>query len=343
VAQATTGADGLASFGLEYPGYAYCVVEVTAPANYVVNTQESCSAVVSGVATVPAPVITITVSDTEATVVLTAHKFNSLVPSTEIAGAVYDLYVQGGAPPGGVTGMAPADASVEAGDTWYARGTTDTSGLLSFTLPSGYGWCIKEVTAPLNYSLDPALHCTGVIDQSTPTTAATIALPEVLATLHLTASKFNSLQPGTVIAGATYELLVVDPTPPGYVQPTASANAVVPSGDLYWSQGTTDAQGFLSFAVPAGSAWCLHELIAPAGYQPDASFHCTGVLTTDSTAAAMTMALPEVPIPGPTGTLAFTGGPSMWILWGALLLIAGGSGLLLISRRRRHLAIGVTE
>ncbi len=79
VAQNTTGADGLASFGLEYPGYAYCVVEVTAPANYVVSTQQSCSPVVSGEATVPAPIVSITVSDTEATVVLTAQKFNSLV------------------------------------------------------------------------------------------------------------------------------------------------------------------------------------------------------------------------------------------------------------------------
>jgi hypothetical protein len=343
VAQATTGADGVASFGLEYPGYAYCAVEITAPSNYVVNTQESCSGMVIGVATVPPPVITITVADTEATVALTGHKFNSLMPDTGIAGAVYDLYVQGGAPPSGVTGTAPSDVIAEAGDTWYSRATSDANGLLTFTLPSGYAWCLREVTAPLNYSLDMALHCTGVVDETTPASASTIALPEVPATLHLSASKFNSLQPSTVIAGATYELLVQDPTPAGYAAPTAPANAVVPSGDGYWSQGTTDAQGFLSFPIPSGSAWCLHELVAPVGYQTDASFHCTAVMTTDSSAAVMTLALPEVPIPGPTGTLAFTGGPSMWLVWGAALLIAGGSGLLLISRRRRHLDPGVTE
>jgi hypothetical protein len=343
VAQATTGTDGIASFGLEYPGYAYCALEITAPANYVVNTQESCSGMVIGVATVPAPVITITLADTEATVALSGHKFNSLMPDTGIAGAVYDLYVQGGAPPSGVMGTAPSNITPEVGDTWYARATSDANGLLSFTLPSGYAWCLKEVTAPLNYSLDMALHCTGVVDETTPASASTIALPEVPATLHLTASKFNSLQPSTVIAGATYELLVQDPTPAGYAVPTVPANAVVPSGDSYWSQGTTDAQGFLSFPIPSGSGWCLHELVAPAGYQTDDSFHCTAVLTTDSSAAIMTMALPEVPIPGPTGTLAFTGGPSMWLVWGALLLIAGGSGLLLISRRRRHLDAGVTE
>jgi hypothetical protein len=337
VAQASTGADGIASFGLEYPGYAYCVVEVTAPTNYAVNDQESCTGVVSGMATVPPPVVSVTVADTEATIVLRAHKFNSLVPDTGIAGAVYDLYVQGVAPPSGVPGPAPIDASVESGDTWYARGSTDTQGMLSFTLPSGYAWCLREVSAPLNYNLDTALHCSGVLDQSAPVSSSAIALPELPATLHLTANKFNSSQPGTVIAGATYELLAVDPAPQGYSPPTAPVNAVVPGGDIYWSQGTSNAQGFLSFAVPAGAAWCLHELVAPAGYQTDSSFHCSGVLTTDSAASAMTMALPEQPIPGPTEMLAFTGGPSIWLMWGALLLIVGGSGLLLASRRRRHI------
>jgi hypothetical protein len=51
----------------------------------------------------------------------------------------------------------------------------------------------------------------------------------------------------------------------------------------------------------------------------------------------MTIALPEIPVPGPTGILAFTGGPSTWLIWGAALLIAGGGGLVLISRRWRDL------
>ena len=88
----------------------------------------------------------------------------------------------------------------------------------------------------------------------------------------------------------------------------------------------------LSFAVPAGYAWCLHELSAPPGYQPDPALHCTAVLTTDTPAAAATIALPELPLPLP---LAFTGGPSTWLAGASLLLVAAGGGVWLLGRRRR--------
>jgi hypothetical protein len=337
VATTTTGANGVGTFPLQLPGYAYCALEVQAPANYVADTTQQCTDVLAGTTTVPGP-LTLTFDDTEQTVNLSVFKYNSLAPSTGIPGAVYDLYVQGAPPPSGVTGTAPADALAEPGDTWFARGTTGGDGRLAFTVPAGYGWCVLEVSAPVDYVLDDALHCSAVLTTSSDAAATTIAVPETLATVHITAYKYNSLQPDTVIPGATYELLANGEQPPG-TPTTAPDGAVVPSGDYFWAEGTTDHNGVLSFAVPAGYSWCLHEMIAPAAYQSDPAFHCTAVLTTDSTGAAATVAVPETPM---TGSLAFTGFPVLWTggVGGALVVVGGA--MLAIEHRRRHRG-GVTQ
>ena len=181
--------------------------------------------------------------------------------------------------------------------------------------------------------------------------ASTVALPETLGTVYLTARKFNSLTPDTVIPGATYELLVEGPMPTGYQSPnpdgpsavpsgmltgpmSENSNDYVPIGDNYWGEGTTNAQGLLSFAVPAGYAWCFHELVAPADYLPDPGFHCTSVLTTQTTSTEATVALPEVQKPG--GGLAFTGGPSVWLPITGLSMVLTGGGLLAVRRRFDH-------
>jgi hypothetical protein len=94
----------------------------------------------------------------------------------------------------------------------------------------------------------------------------------------------------------------------------------------------------LDFAVPAGYSWCLHELIAPAAYQADPAFHCTAVLTTDSTGAAATVAVPESPL---TGSLAFTGFPTVWMgAAGGVLVMVGGGMFALDHRRRRSWRAG---
>jgi hypothetical protein len=271
-------------------------------------------------------------------VTLSAHKFNAQVPDTSIPGATYDLYVEGSGPPATSPTTPPANAASEPGDTWYSRGTTDASGNLSFTVPAGYAWCLAEQSAPTDYLPDTGLHCSSTLTTSSPASATTIALPETVATVYVSAHKYNSLQPGTVIAGATYALMVQGPAPADAPTgaPTSGpgrqpAGMRVPTGDTYWTQGTTDAQGLLSFAVPAGSSWCLIEVTAPAGYEPDPATHCTGVLTTQTSAAAASLALPELPVPA--GALAFTGGPSIWLAISGLLLVMGGFGLLVIKRR----------
>ena len=336
VAQATSGSGGLADFPLQFPGYAYCVLEVTAPTNYVADPTEVCSGVLNGVATVPAPLTTLTVADMQASVILQAHKFNSLSPSTVIPGATYDLYVEGPAPVSGIPGPEPPGVTPEAGDTWYGRGTTDTSGQLSWTVPAGYAWCLLEVSAPPDYAMDPALHCTGVLNAGAPLATTIIALPETLAQVEVSAHKFDALAPNTVIPGATYELLVKGPAPVGYTPPPVPSTVTVPPGDTYWAQGTSNTLGVLAFTVPAGSSWCLHELMAPSQYQVDPGYHCTGVVTTDTAASVATVALPEQPVPTPATMLAFTGGPSLWIAWAGVLMVGAGGGIVVVTRRRQR-------
>jgi len=332
VGTTVTDSDGIGTFALQLPGYAYCAVEVQPPANYTADTTRQCTDLLTGTTAVPPPVTNLTFGDTERMVGVSVFKYNSLSPGTVIPGATYDLYVEGAGPPSGVPGRVPEDATSEPGDTWYARGTTGSDGKLSFTVPAGYAWCVLEVAAPPNYVRDDALHCSAVVTTSMSPTDATIAIPETLATVHITAYKYNSRQPDTVIPGATYELVAQGAQPPG-APSDQPASASVPAGDTFWAESTTDARGVLTFAVPAGYTWCLHEVTAPAAYQPDPAFHCTAVLTADSSSAATTVAVPETPL---TGSLPFTGFPALWMGLAGGALAALGAGALLLERRSRR-------
>ena len=110
------------------------------------------------------------------------------------------------------------------------------------------------------------------------------------------------------------------------------ADTPVPGGDTFWGEATTDAEGVLTFAVPAGYSWCLHEIQAPADYRSDPAFHCTAVLTADSPVAASTLAVPEVPA---GSQLAFTGGPTIWLVTSGALLVCAGVGAILLGRGPR--------
>jgi LPXTG-motif cell wall-anchored protein len=337
VAQVTTGTTGVATFPLQLPGYAYCAVETQAPANYGLDSTEHCTTVLAGTTATPVPVTTLTVSDAEAQATVAAHKFNSATPTTGIPGAVYDLYAVGAGPPSGPPSAAPTGVATEPGNTWWARGTTTNTGDLSFTVPSGYSWCFHEASAPPDYSLDPALHCTARITTTTPAATSTVALPESLALVEVFAHKFDSLDPGTAVPGATYELVGQGPVPPGWSAPAGPDGDPVPTGDWYVGLATTDGQGDASWSVPAGYSWCMHEVSVPAGYQPDPSWHCTAVISTTTPPGAATMALPETPIPAPAlPSLPYTGSPAAWqaALGGAFLL--SGGVLLLVARRRKR-------
>ena len=331
VARATTGPGGIATFPLQLPGYAYCTLEHAAPPGYVTDPAEHCTPVLTGSTAVPPPVTTVVTADSEAMVTVSAHKFNAASPGTGIPGAVYDLYVVGSGPPSGPPSPATDGAAPIPGDVWWARGTTGTDGELHFRVPAGYAWCLREVSAPPDYDLDTGLHCTSVINVTTPQPALTIALPEVLGLVTLYTHKYNVESPGTTIPGATYELVGTGALPPGWSAGDAPRGDPVPPGDWYVGTATTDAGGIASWTVPAGYRWCLHEVSAPPDYELDGGWHCTGVVSTTTPLRDATIALPEVPRPGPPA-LAFTGGPPPWA-WGAGLGLAAAGGLLLLAGR----------
>lgn len=335
LARATSGPSGYATFPLQLPGYAYCTLEVQAPPGYVADRAPQCTAPLAGTATVPAPATTVVTADPEATVGLSVHKYNAAAPSTGIPGAVYDLYVEGVGPPTGPPSTPPAGAASVPGDRWWARGTTTTTGTLTFRIPAGYSWCVKEVSAPLDYVLDAGLHCSGVLWTTTPAPALTVAVPESPAMITLYTHKFDAATARTTVPGATYELVGQGTPPPGWTARPDPDGYPVPAGDWFVGAATTDATGVASWSVPAGYAWCLHEVVSPAGYRQDTGWHCTAVLTTRSTPGEETVALPEVPLPAPA-QLAYTGGPPLWPAGGGLGLAAAGSAGLAARRRRRH-------
>lgn len=326
VARSTGAADGVARFALQLPDYAYCIIEQAAPWGYVSDPTPHCTAVLVGVTSSPPTSATITIADPKATTTLSVRKFNTSEPDVGVPNTTYDLYVTNPAPPAGAARSRNAP-DVE-GLTWWASGSTDLFGHLTFTIPVGYRWCLKERSAPSDFILDPGLHCTAVLTAESPDPVRSVAVSEVVDSVTVTAFKFNAARPGLGVPGATYALFVKGAMPAGFISPATPMGFVVPPGLALFAIGVSDARGRLDFSVPAGHAWCLLEVSAPSGYLEDPGLHCTAVLTHDTGPADLTVALPEV--------LAATGSSSPAPIGGALLA-AGLSALLLRAALRRRL------
>ena len=99
----------------------------------------------------------------------------------------------------------------------------------------------------------------------------------------------------------------------------------VPDGMALFAIGESDAHGQLAFPVPAGHAWCLSEITAPAGFARDTGLHCTAILDHATAPTALLVALPE---------LAFTG--AFLPIGAGLVLTIAGTVLVLVGRRRRR-------
>ncbi len=302
----------------------------------------------------PAPgVVPPVVAVAPARVTIRAHKYDALEPGQPIPGVLYDLYVVGTSAPFAPatlpTGPVPA---LLPGRTWVSRARTNLDGDLAFDVPTGYAWCLKEVAAPQDYVLDPRAHCTSVLTSKSPLGASLVMLPEQPLMVDVQAHKYNSLQPGTSIAGAIYDVYSEAERAPG-AELGADASGPVPAhveGAFFYRREVTGRDGLLVVAVPAGYAWCLKELRPPPAYRFDTGLHCTTTLSAASPVEAVRLALPELPrhLPPaapPAPQLPFTG-----IDIGPLLGAGGGlasAGLLLCvgtrTRRQGTRRLGMTS
>ena len=323
VDRATGASHGLATFGLQLPGYAYCVIEHRAPTGYDPDPTAHCTEVLAGTTTTPPTTVTITVADVPQPISLSVAKTNASQPGVGVPGATYDLYARAPYP----AAMPDPDPGAPArpGLRWFASGITDESGHLTFTVPAGHSWCLAERTSPVGFVLDPGLHCTAVLDRSSPDPVRTVAMVEHPDEVIVRGFKFNATAPNNGIPGASYALFVQGAMPPGFVSPPVPPWLSVPPGMALFAISTSDATGALDVPVPVGHSWCLLEVAAPAGYARDPGLHCTAVLDHTTAPSALRVALPE---------LANTGA-DLPVAQG-LGLIGPGAALLLVSRRRRR-------
>ena len=323
VARATSAPGGDAQFPLQLPDFAYCVLEHSAPPGYELSTAPVCTQVLEGVTTVPPTTADVVSHDVPTVRTLHVAKTNAVEPSAGVPGATYDLYVKDPAPPG--TPTPPSDAPSHPGLTWYARGTTSSTGHLSFTIPVGYAWCVAELTSPPGFVLDTGLHCTAPIDADTPDPVTHLAIVEQPEEIVLSAFKFTASAPGIGIPGASYALFVQGAFPVGYQAPQVPPGLAVPAGSELFAIGTTDGAGRLSFPIPVGHAWCLEELAAPPGYVIDPGLHCTAVLDAATAPSGLEIGLVE---------LAFTG--ALLPVGPGIACLGIGVTLLVLARTRRR-------
>lgn len=320
------------------PGY-YKVVERTPPPGYQFGPEGDTQYFELS----PGETGSVTFADDRILTTLYVAKHNAAEPGQGVPDATYDLYVVG-PPPSSAPDTPNPLAAVEDNMTYYATGVTDHAGHLGFTIPVGFSWCVVERSAPPEWVIDPAVRCTGVINEGEPDPVRTIAVGEHARMITLGAQKYNASAPDTVIPGASYALFVQGAFPPGFAPPSPPSGLVTPPGTAFFALSTTDANGALEFSIPAGFSWCLKELVVPEGYLLDDGLHCTGVLRSDADARAATLALPELPTPAtttPSNELPATGGATSWPLGVGLLL--AGCGIRAWLRRRRRILVEVAD
>jgi hypothetical protein len=285
----TTDSHGQCRWSDLMPGY-YYLAEVSPPANFLSTFTGE------WVWVGPGDAAGIDVKNDPVMVTLRATKYNSAQTGTAIPGAVYDLYVRG--TPMWATATAPDGSESFADLTFVERGTTSSTGQMTFTVRAGYEWCLREVSVPSEYIVDPDLHCTSSpVTQSSSQADATVALPEVASSLVIRLHKFNVASPSVGVPGAYYALFVALPYPTGFTAPDAT-NVSVPAGYALWEVTKTGTGGYVDLSIPSGHQWCVRELDTPPGYALDPTLHCTeGVLSNQGLLTPVTLSAPEVVLP----------------------------------------------
>ena len=301
----TTDSTGSCTVTDVLPGN-YWLEETTPPANYLVSVTPQ------WVSLQPGDTLTWRYEDDPEMTVVSLHKYNAELHSSDIPHATYDLYVINPVPPTGAPPR-PLDAPVFAGVTFMARGVTDSQGRLSFSVPVGYRWCYHEVAAPVGYVIDPSLHCSSSIAHAV---SADTSRPEHSSPVRFEIYKFDQRDTTAGVPGAYYALFVRLPFPRGFVPPPTPANIAVPARYALWAIAPTNRRGQLGFSVPGGYFWCVKEIYAPAHYRLDSSLHCTSEALVRASGDAVThIAIAE--------DLAGTGGSVIYFPIGAVIVVAG--------------------
>jgi Prealbumin-like fold domain len=177
VQRGVTDASGHLTFTVR-AGYRWCLHEVWAPKGYIIDPALHCT-LTSQLQLRPK----MGMAEHASTIRLEIYKFASGFPDRGIPNAYYALFVRGTFPKGFTPAPAPNNLTVPNGMALWAIAKTSSIGQLGFSVPSGYTWCVRELSAPADYRLDPVLHCTSeVLTRSSPTSVSRIAVAELLAT-----------------------------------------------------------------------------------------------------------------------------------------------------------------
>jgi len=159
-------------------GYRWCLHEVWVPKGYIIDPALHCT-LTSQQQLRPK----MGMAEQASTIRLEVYKFASGSPDRGVPNAYYALFVRGVFPKGFTPAPVPSNLTVPNGMSLWAIAKTSTVGQLGFAVPSGYTWCVQELSAPANYRLDPVVHCTSeALTRSSPTSVTHIAVAEVLAT-----------------------------------------------------------------------------------------------------------------------------------------------------------------
>ncbi|HEV8298216.1 MAG TPA: hypothetical protein VGQ20_12985, partial [Acidimicrobiales bacterium] len=199
---------------------------------------------------------------------------------------------------------APTDL---AGYRFVGEVATDAAG--SFRAPAWAGarYCLREVAAPENWLVDPAVRCaiaggTGSSDADSVTTsgAATVMLTNTRVMGTLRGRKFDASAPGQAIGGAEYAVYAMVDGAVALADSwfrDAPTNVPVVPGLRAFAAVTTDGDGSFAVAVPSGARWCVRETNAPAGWRADLSLLCTPAAVDSATLYTALIELPEQRLP----------------------------------------------
>jgi hypothetical protein len=172
----TTDAHGVLHFAVR-AGYTWCLHEVSAPTGYIIDPGLHCTPTSSGT-----PRASLSLPEVHSAVSLTVHKFSAANPNEGVPNATYALFVMHDFPAGFTAPPTPEGLVVPTDGTLWAIDDTNGAGQLQFNVPSGFTWCVQELSAPSDYLLDTSLHCTASeVTSSSPSSVTVLAVPETLA------------------------------------------------------------------------------------------------------------------------------------------------------------------